>query len=238
MEHLTKQQIVLLTLLVSFVTSLSTGIVTVSLMDQAPAGVTHTINQVIEKTIQEAAPTQSASVGVVSINVDDAIASATASVASSTVSVKDLITGTIVASGLIESKNGLIVTDRSTIDPSHSYAVILVDGTQVSVVTSDMSQSSDSDLVYFVPTSNYANGTPIIFAPIMTTTSYNLGQKVFALSGTSTRMLNDGLISNIGSTTVETTIPVNTLTSGTALFDVRGEIIGIIASSTVHLLAN
>ena len=36
LEHLNKTQIILLTLLVSFVTSIATGIVTVSLLAQAP----------------------------------------------------------------------------------------------------------------------------------------------------------------------------------------------------------
>lgn len=49
MENLTKTQIVLLTLLVSFMTSLATGIVTVSLMSQAPAPFTQTVHKVIEK---------------------------------------------------------------------------------------------------------------------------------------------------------------------------------------------
>ena len=51
-EHLTKTQIVLLVLLVSFVTSMATGIVTVSLMDQAPEGVTYTINRFIEQSAE------------------------------------------------------------------------------------------------------------------------------------------------------------------------------------------
>lgn len=51
MDHLTKTQVVLLVLLVSFVTSMATGIVAVTLMDQAPPPVTQTINKVIERVI-------------------------------------------------------------------------------------------------------------------------------------------------------------------------------------------
>ena len=51
MENLTKTQLILLVLLVSFVTSLVTGIVSVTLVNQAPAQVTQTINRVIEKVV-------------------------------------------------------------------------------------------------------------------------------------------------------------------------------------------
>lgn len=54
MENLTKTQLILLVLLVSFVTSLVTGIVSVTLVNQAPAQVTQTINRVIEKVVQTA----------------------------------------------------------------------------------------------------------------------------------------------------------------------------------------
>ncbi|MBU4224182.1 trypsin-like peptidase domain-containing protein [Patescibacteria group bacterium] len=48
-DSLSKKQVVLLVLLVSFVTSLVTGIVTVTLMSQAPTPITQTIHKVIEK---------------------------------------------------------------------------------------------------------------------------------------------------------------------------------------------
>ncbi|MBI5045831.1 MAG: trypsin-like peptidase domain-containing protein [Candidatus Niyogibacteria bacterium] len=49
MEGLTKTQLILLALLVSFVTSLVTGIVTVTLVNQAPPAMTQAIYKVIEK---------------------------------------------------------------------------------------------------------------------------------------------------------------------------------------------
>lgn len=52
MNDLNTQQIVLLCLLVSFVTSIATGITVVSLMEQAPDPVSQTINRVVEKTIE------------------------------------------------------------------------------------------------------------------------------------------------------------------------------------------
>ncbi|MFC1756583.1 S1C family serine protease [Patescibacteria group bacterium] len=52
MEQLTRSQFILLVLLVSFVTSVFTGIVTATLVTQAPAPITQTVSRVIEKTIE------------------------------------------------------------------------------------------------------------------------------------------------------------------------------------------
>ena len=50
LEELNKSQVVLLTLLISFVTSMATGIVAVSLMEQGVSPVTNTVNKIVERT--------------------------------------------------------------------------------------------------------------------------------------------------------------------------------------------
>ncbi|MFT5360019.1 MAG: S1-C subfamily serine protease [Candidatus Paceibacteria bacterium] len=56
LEELTKQQIVLLALLVAFVSSTASAIVVVRLMEQAPVTSSPTINRVIERTVQQIIP--------------------------------------------------------------------------------------------------------------------------------------------------------------------------------------
>ncbi len=52
MEDLTRSQFIMLVVLVSFVTSIFTGIVVATLVSQAPSPITQTVSRVIEKTIE------------------------------------------------------------------------------------------------------------------------------------------------------------------------------------------
>ena len=58
MEDLSKTQIILLGLLVSFVSSVAISIMTYSLLSEAPATITQTINRVVERTIETVVPTE------------------------------------------------------------------------------------------------------------------------------------------------------------------------------------
>src|SRR3989344_9176427 len=52
-KDLNKSQLILLAVLLSFITSIATGITTVTLMQQAPASVTVPVNRVIRQTVEK-----------------------------------------------------------------------------------------------------------------------------------------------------------------------------------------
>jgi len=52
-KNLNKKQLILLTLLITFVVSIATGVITVSIMNQMPKAVPQTINNVIQRTIEK-----------------------------------------------------------------------------------------------------------------------------------------------------------------------------------------
>lgn len=56
LEKLTASQIVLLCLLISFVTSIATGIVTVTLLEQSPQPIVQQINNIVERTVERVVP--------------------------------------------------------------------------------------------------------------------------------------------------------------------------------------
>ncbi len=203
MEDLTKQQVVLLTLLVSIITSIATGIVTVSLMDQAPTGATHVINRVIEKTVETVTPSKSQGAAVITketviVKAEDQAVKVVENIAPSLVRIFSKTAGTakenFVGIGMVVSKDGMIVTDSKIISLSGvEYSILMQSGTRhsVSLVTNE----KDSPLVVI-----FASSTPIFYSSMATSTkpesdeiwkpvfftsdqSVKLGQSIITLSG-------------------------------------------------------
>ncbi|MFA6523926.1 MAG: hypothetical protein WC264_01270 [Candidatus Paceibacterota bacterium] len=61
LKELNKSQLILLAILLSFVTSIATGITTVTLMQQAPSSVTVPINRIIRQTVEKIVPVDTVS---------------------------------------------------------------------------------------------------------------------------------------------------------------------------------
>jgi hypothetical protein len=72
-KELNKSQLILLAVLLSFVTSIATGITTVTLMEQAPNSVTVPINRIVRETVEKIVPTESKTTqnNVASLSADD-----------------------------------------------------------------------------------------------------------------------------------------------------------------------
>lgn len=256
MEDLTKQQLVLLALLVSFVTSIATGIATVSLMDQAPPEVTQTIHKVVEKTVERVVPSQEAATVVtteqtVVVKTEDAMAEAVSSASRSVVRISDRATekdgGKIVALGFIMTPEGVIVTDSKAVSDGAIYTATLQSGATTTVMTAQ--QNETLGIALLVPvvvledgkTEWIRNDKRLTPATLGSALELKLGETVVALGGLSKATIRTGVVTSldIGNTdTQSTTTDKSTVLAsietnisegepGTVLIDVVGAVIGI-----------
>ena len=228
MEHLTKHQMILVALLVSFVTSLATGIVTVSLMDQAPQGITRTITQVIQQTVAGAVQVSGAtSTAAVSIAVSDQVADATSNVTPSIVRLRDGDKGDFIGLGLIVSDTGTIMADKNLIDNMNEPQAVYYNGLAVPVAISRF--QVDGEIAFMTP----LRTLPIDMKPVLFGGEARLGSSVWAVSGGSSYVLNQGIVTQlenfngVAEAVVDTSLPSSQLLSGTPLFDATGSVIGI-----------
>ena len=70
-KDLNKTQLILLALLLSFVTSIATGITTVTLMEQAPSSVTIPITRIIKQTVEKIVPVETIGPKVQALSEDE-----------------------------------------------------------------------------------------------------------------------------------------------------------------------
>jgi S1-C subfamily serine protease len=245
MEYLTKQQIVLLTLFTTFVASIATGIVVVSLMDQSPTGVTSTINHVIERTVEKVvsspAPDQTAVATSAVSQVIDPTANAISKVSKSVVKIKlikEAGATEITGLGIFVSKSGVILTDKSTISQFGMYDAVLPDGKEYPVQTLVVEPNTDVAFLSIKIIDSDKASERIIPATLPIKTS-NLGQSIMVISGLEEFSVNQGIIKKIHTDDTSTANPIDFETNivsaqtsvGSPLVDLFGNVIGFRGSS-------
>ena len=230
LEHLTKHQILLLTLLVSFVTSIATGIVTVALMDQAPAGVTRVINQIVERTVDTVTPSDqgAAAATTVVIKDDDLAAQSIAQVQQSIVRIVERGSDQLLTRGILVDAKGLAIADRAALAATGDtvFDALLASGERVPAVMRSDSSGTFALLDVVVGTSTFSP------AVLGSASDLKLGQSVIRIGGTGADTVGVGVIARLSSSGTEgagSTLEasVDAATSGSILMTLFGEIIGM-----------
>ncbi len=243
-ERLTKSQIVLLTLLVSFVTSIATGIVTITLMEQAPPAITQTVNRIVERTIETVVPAGEVAAAAntvtetVVIRESDLISQAVSAAEPSIVRLftpgKDETGNPIdlfVGFAIVVSESGELIADVAT--PDGPLKALRHDGTTTPVAV----LKREGNTVQLQGPASH-EGAPLAWQPAkFITTLPTPGQAVVAIGGRASTRLGGGIVtgtSSTGATTnkvIETNIAPDSIATGSPLLTADG-IVGFATSES------
>lgn len=242
-EQLTKSQIVLLTLLVSFMTSIATGIVTVTLMQQAPPTVVQSVSRIIKQTVGQVATTtprtaQPAAVAVTQVKTvvvrdSDTIAQAVARAGRSVVRLysRDADDPRFLGLGVIVDASGVVIADEWSVGENADATVKRADGSLARGFV--RSRDKDHGIVYLAQATSSGVASPGDPAALSTADA-KLGDMVVALGGASINRIRPGFATAILSAkdtgsvaVVETDIPRSMILPGTPLIDATGNVVGI-----------
>lgn len=249
-ERLSKSQIILLTLLVSFVTSIATGIVTVSLMEQAPPAIAQSVNRIVERTVERVVPSGQSAATVITREktvvvkesdlISEAIARVTPSVARLYSSASP-DTPVLLGLGVVLDSSGAIATDTEALGENADAVVELSDGTRVRAFVT--SRDKDSSIALLRSATTTIDGKAPLWKPaVLGVGSPSLGQTVIALANKSRVRIAQGIITDIVPQTpsglslaadiFETSISGDAVMPGGILANTDGEIIGMSTASS------
>jgi hypothetical protein len=232
-EDLSKSQLLLLMLLVNFITSIATGVLTVSLLAQTPTTVTQTVNRIVDHTIETvatgtplativSAPT-SVTKTVIETN-DTLLPPAIAAAASRSVNIYGS-TGTsspLLAEGTFLPKARAVVTATQAVLPNDVVIVFPGGSSQ---------KASISHVGATITIYGFADkaALPNPASPIIVDHSQlKPGQTVVALTADGSAVT--GIISKIDELGVHTNLPATP--AGNAAVDLSGNILGISSGAT------
>ena len=239
-EKLNRSQIVLLTLLVSFVTSIATGIVTVSLMDQAPPAISQTVNRIVERTVEKVVPTtegQAAASGVTTektiiVKEADLIVEAVEKVRPSLVGMQtETAEPVFLGLGLVLDNTGTIIVDLAALGGAERVEIVRADG---AVAKADLVSRNEADgTATLRALATALDGKEIAWTPATLAADLPvLGQTVIALSGKTIPRIADGLVVALipregSDAIIDTNISPELLMGCSPLINTDGAVIGV-----------
>ncbi len=245
LEHLNKSQLILLTVLVSFVTSIAGTIIGVAMLEEAPPVIAQTVNRVVERTVERVVPSgQPAAVNTVTektviVKESDAIAQA---VTAANASIVRLYTGgkdaegkdidVFLGLGIVFKDDGTILTDSATL-PAGSIFVARADGQRATATRAQSDEATGLALLQAATTT--VDGQPLSWSPVKVAHSDSaLGKSVVAISGKISTRIGDGIVTALpegdSKLFVETNIPTGAIAFGSPLINSDGELEGISTS--------
>jgi len=229
-EELSKSQLILLTILVNFVTSVATGIFTVSLLDNAPPFVTQTVNRVVERTIETVA--QAAPAAVIQAPApsnQDLVTTAIGAAATRAVVIYALETGTstpAVSVGTYLPKSRAVATAAQDALPKEA----LIEFPGGIYIAASLAHEGGGVTIYGFSDSAIL---PKVTSPVLIASSdLKLGETALAIG--SDGSASTGIVARVGSKNIYTTLP--DIGAGSAAVNLAGNLIGIGAGATPGLL--
>lgn len=247
LERLNKSQIVLLTLLISFVTSLATGIVAVALMEQAPPAITQTVNRVVERTIERVSSQAAAAASVTQtpaptvIREGDLMAKAIEKVSPSVVRLftpgRDATTGKdiqlFIGLAIVSDAGGVLIADAGT--PDGPLTALRSDNVEVPVTVIERPKDANLIRLQAATTSGEKHEKLNWIPAAFSSKDGSLGQSVVAIAGRVSPRVAKGIITAVpaadGKDTaagyVETDIPADSFAAGSPLIDADGSVIAV-----------
>ncbi len=241
-EQLSKSQIILLTLLVSFVTSIATGIVTVSLMEQAPPSIAQSVNRIVERTVERVVPSGQTAASVVTREktvvvkesdlISQAVEKSNPSVVRLYVSNSDAMV--FLGLGVVLDGSGTIAADADSIGESADATVALQDGTHVRAFVT--ARDRNAGVAFLRSATSTVEGKVPAWQPAaFSVGAARLGQTVITIAGKTITRIADGIITTVippasdqpTTGVIDTNISGDSIMPGGLLVDVDGEIVGM-----------
>jgi hypothetical protein len=229
LEDLTKTQLLLLTVLVNFVTSIAVGVLTVSLLDQAPPTITQTVNRIVDNTVETIASTTPiqaiipapAPARTVVIHDEDLLTAALAANASRAVTIYARSTSTPAIAVGTYLPSAKAVATASTAGLPREALIEFADG---SAVPASLSRAGATVSIY-----GFADNArlPKVAVPnLIAKGDLKLGQNVLGMSAGGSALI--GIVSRIDDSihTSLTNVPV-----GSGAVNSSGNLIGIALDS-------